>query len=115
MLYDCDSNKPKEDIGRLSVRGIPRNERNTKVRKGIENLLPPNLFEERFYESKTITGDYGEQKIISTFRKDDFCKWICEQRRDASDFAGFAVVVDLLKEFLSIGKETTVEGGTGGA
>jgi hypothetical protein len=100
LLYDCDSRKPLEDIGKLFIRAIPKNDTNTKVRKGIENLLPPELFEDRFYERKSHTGDYGEEKIIPEFRKTDFCKWICEQRRNPSDFQGFQVVVEILRQFL---------------
>ena len=54
-----------------------------------------------FCDKKTTVGDYGEVKTISTFNKNEFCKWICEQRNDASDFAGFVVVVDLLVQFLA--------------
>jgi hypothetical protein len=100
LLYDCDSRKPSEDIGRLSIRAIPKNESNAKVRKGIENLLPPELFEDRFYERKSHTSDYGEERIISEFRKTDFCKWICEERRNPGDFREFRVVVEFLRQFL---------------
>lgn len=104
LLYDCDSRKPPEDLGTVIVRAIPKNDGNTRVRKGIENLLPPELFEDRFYERKTHTGDYGEEKIISEFRKTDFCKWICEERRNPGDFQGFHAVVEMVRRFLGIGE-----------
>lgn len=105
LLYDCDSNKSKEDVGPLSIRAIPKNEGNKKIRKGIENLFPETLFEERFYDRKTDIGDYGEEKIIPRFRKDAFCKWICEERKEAADFTGFNVVIDILDEFLGVTRQ----------
>jgi len=100
LLYDFDSKKPSEDLGRVFVRAIPKNDANARIRKGIENLLPPELFEERFYDKKTITGDYGEEKIISEFKKTQFCNWICEEKRNSSDFQGFQVVVEIIRQFL---------------
>jgi AAA domain, putative AbiEii toxin, Type IV TA system len=100
LLYDFDSSKPPEDLGRLFVRAIPENNANTKVHKGIENLLPIELFEERFYNKKIQFGDYGEEKIIGEFRKTDFCEWVCQKKRNPSDFQGFQVVVTMFREFL---------------
>jgi hypothetical protein len=102
LLYDCDSNKPPEDAGQISVRSLPRNESNAKVKKGIENLLPAELFESRFYPSRTIVGEYGELKKIEEFDKAGFCRWVCEERRQADDFERFSSVVEILEEFLSI-------------
>lgn len=107
LLYDSDTNKPEGDIGLLSVRKIPKNKTNTKVKKGIENLLPSSLFEARFYQTKREESDYGEEKLIQVFRKMDFCKWICENRRNPDDFQGFSVVAEILKSFLGISASLT--------
>lgn len=102
LLYDCDTRKEAEDVGSLSSRCIPQNPYNTKVTKGIENLLPVELFEERFYQKRTEQKAYGEETIISTFRKQEFCEWICEQRSEKSDFLKFdALVVPILRDFFS--------------
>lgn len=102
FLYDCDTRKEAEDIGLLSRRCIPQNPHNKKVTKGIENLLPVELFEERFYQKRTERKSYGEETIISTFCKQKFCEWICEQRSEKGDFLQFeALVVPILREFLS--------------
>ena len=58
LLYDCDTQKENEQIEKLWVRSIPKNEKNTKVRKGIENLFPIDLFREEFY-SESPTDDGG--------------------------------------------------------
>jgi hypothetical protein len=102
LLYDCDTNKHPENVGSLSIRRIPQNTTNTKVPKGIENLLPVELFEDKFYnEDKTPTGDGGE-KILKKLNKKRFCESVC-QRAEKEDFIQFeALLVPILREFLSV-------------
>ncbi len=107
LLYDFDTKKAAEDNGPISVRSIPRNPGNSRIKKGIENLFPPELFEERFYTTREIEGDYGEPIRRVTFEKMKFCKWMCEERRSVEDFKGFSVVVDLLERFLQVGSNPT--------
>ena len=95
LLYDCDTQKPNEQIGELWVRSIPKNVENTKVKKGIENLLREDLFEEKFYcESPTDDGGYAKR-----LDKSKFCDWMCENGSDV-DFAKFDSVAQILKEFI---------------
>ena len=102
LLYDCDTQKQDEQVGddeQLWIRSIKQNGENTKVKKGIENLFPEDLFTIEFYTSKVETGDYGESKSIQEFNKSKFCDWICENGSDV-DFAKFDSVVNTLKEFV---------------
>ena len=69
LLYDCDTQKPSEQIEKLWVGSIPKNTENTKINKGIENLFPIALFRDEFYSSKVEIGDYGEKKTIEDFKK----------------------------------------------
>ena len=94
LLYDCDTQKRNEEIEELWVRSIPKNAKNTKVTKGIENLFPEALFREEFYR-ETSTDDGGYAKRLD---KPSFCDWICEEGSD-TDFAKFNSVVEILKEF----------------
>lgn len=96
LLFDCEANKPDENIDKLWVRSIPSNPENTDVRKGIESLFPKSLFEERFYpkKQKDDGGTYTE------LDKNAFCNWICEERKDPDDFVKFNAVVQILEEFL---------------
>jgi AAA domain, putative AbiEii toxin, Type IV TA system len=103
LLYDCDTNKPAESVGSLSIRCVPQNDENSKIRKGSENLLPVDLFEERFYKKSNQRGDYGEEKIIEHFDKKNFCNWVCLERQDKNDFCHFELfVVPILREFLGV-------------
>lgn len=104
LLYDCDTQKPHEQIGELWVRSIPKNAENTKVTKGIENLLPEVLFKEDFY-SESPTDDGGYAKRLD---KSKFCDWICENENDV-DFAKFDCVVQILNEFVEANQLPAVE------
>jgi hypothetical protein len=99
LLYDCDTRKPNEDHDKLKIRQIPQQD-NRKVKKGIENLFPDHLFTEEFYSLKTKYGDYGEVNQIQEFQKMKFCKWICEERKQADDFIDFKIIVDIVKDCL---------------
>jgi hypothetical protein len=104
LLYDCDTNKPTEDTGMLSVRIIPSNSANDVANKGIENLLPPELFEydrERFYRLRERDGDYGAKKKNEEFDKTEFCRYVCDERRNANDFANFQSVIVLLDKWVA--------------
>jgi hypothetical protein len=103
LLYDCDAAKPDEDVGLISIRTIPRNEENKKIKKGIENLFPMGLFEERFYGKKTENGDYGEEKIIPYFKKVEFCKWVCTDGKTADNFQYFSAISEILVDFIEKG------------
>ena len=96
LLYDCDTQKPNEEIEELWVRSIPKNEENTKVKVGIENLFPADLFQDCFYP-EVPTKDGGSAKHLD---KPQFCNWVCENR-SAVDFAKFDSVVNILSEFIT--------------
>jgi hypothetical protein len=83
----------------LKIRKIPQ-QKNRKVKKGIENLFPDHLFTEEFYLPKTKYGDYGEENQIQEFQKMKFCKWICEQRKQADDFVDFKITVSTGKTYI---------------
>ena len=101
LLYDYDTRKPDEQIGKLWVRSIHRNNENTAYTKGIENLFPIKFFEEEFkfrekYYSRIPNGEGG---YVEKPDKPKFCDWICENG-SAVDFAKFDSVVNILKEFV---------------
>jgi hypothetical protein len=99
LLYDCDTKRNDEDNENLKIRRIPQ-QQNRKISKGIENLFPDILFTANFYTTKTRKGSYGETNQIQEFQKMQFCKWICEQRRDVEDFRDFEVIVNFIKDCL---------------
>ncbi len=109
LLYDCDTNKQEEDSERLWVRLIPENRGNTKVKGGIENLFPEELFQDCFYHEKIKVRNDGGKSIDNELDKPRFCRWICEDRRNPADFEGFKEVVKILKEFVEFRHSPTSE------
>ena len=101
LLYDCDTQKSPDQIGKLWVHSIHPNNENTAYTKGIENLFPIKFFEEEFkfrgeYYSRIPNGEGG---YVEKPDKPKFCDWICENGSDV-DFAKFDSVVNILKEFV---------------
>lgn len=102
LLYDNENNKPAEVFGLISVRSIPMNPANVRVRGGVENLLPEALFEERFYDVQEKPRADGGGATIKTLRKEEFCRWVCEERKNPADFVAFETyVVPILEAFVS--------------
>ena len=108
LLYDCDTKKRDEQVNQLWVRSIPSNTENTEVTKGIENLFPANLFEDHFYRKSSPKGDGG---YLMELRKSKFCNWICEERKNADDFAKFDRIVEILEKFIKTHQAHSVQQG----
>ena len=79
LLYDCDTNKPIEDIGRLKIRIMSENKNNLVYKIGVENLLnlPDDFNKDNFYKSSIKIDKYGAESIIKELDKTKLCNWIC--------------------------------------
>lgn len=108
LLYDCDTNKENEQIGRLWVRSINQNAENIKVTKGIENLFPAELFEEDFYDKKINKRPDGGQTINETLNKRKFCDEACTLRK-VEYFEKFDEIAEIFQEFLEAHQSDSVE------
>jgi len=101
LLYDNDTGKPADGSGALVQRAIPRNPGNNRVPSGIENLLPETLFEDKFYLIQEKPRPDGGSTVIKSLKKEEFCRWVCEERKNAADFAAFEThLVPILREFV---------------
>jgi hypothetical protein len=107
LLYDCDTNKQYRNEGNLFVEAITKNENDCAFPKGIENLLSACLLKSdyfvqnksRFY--RITKKDYEfNSTTVEEFDKDEFCKWICEERDNANDFKNFNIIISILEKFL---------------
>ena len=103
LVYDCD--QPGDDYTQTNflVMRLPRNEANTVRKGGIENLLPPQVFGEEFFETKKIERG-GDDKVITTtttLRKVALCDHLCA-RGDVKDFALFEPIIDRLAHFFGM-------------
>ena len=109
LLYDWDANKPVDQIEKLWIRSIPKNSEDAEEKRGIENLFPSHLFKDCFYEEKLKKGIHGKSNVIPDFKKQEFCAWICEERRNPDDFEKFKEVVDILKAFIEAHQPPSVQ------
>jgi hypothetical protein len=101
LLSDNDTNKPAVNAGTLVQRAIPKNAGNMRVPSGIENLLPEHLFEDRFYSVQEKSRPDGGTITIKSLKKEEFCRWVCEERKNRDDFAAFETyLVPILREFI---------------
>ena len=96
LIYDCETNKPCEQVDDLWIRKVERNDENTDVKKGIENLLPKELFQDCIFRSYPLDGGGYVKKPD----KKKLCKWVCDERRNPDDFARFDSVVKIVEEFV---------------
>lgn len=96
LLYDHDTEKPDAEEGNVFVRSITGNPDNHKVAKGIEHLLPEELFEERFYTERQEPNGYGAVSTIREFEKIRFCEWVCEHHTNVDSFRVFDSVAETL-------------------
>ena len=99
LVYDWDANKPADQIEKLWIRSIEKNSEDAEEKRGIENLFPSHLFKDCFYEEKPKKGIHGKSNVIHDFKKQEFCDWICDVRKDPADFVKFDSVVKILKQF----------------
>lgn len=81
LLYDCDTNKPDEDLGQLKIKIMPKNDSNQLYKIGVENLLelPTNFKKDEFYKTSNKIDKYGAESKISELDKTKLCNWTCGQ------------------------------------
>jgi hypothetical protein len=99
LLYDCDTKKPTDDIGELFVRCIPINDENTTTDKGVENLLPDEVFTSEFYLKKD-RKDGANRTTVSELQKTKLCDHLCSVARVPRHFAKFSDVLMELRKIL---------------
>ena len=95
LLFDCDHKGTETDDGYLHVRVLERNVSNTSCDKGVENLLPPNVFEDHFY--LTVDHQKGADYIRTRkLQKTELCDYLCDEKQDPADFEKFRPALQML-------------------
>jgi hypothetical protein len=101
LLFDCDQNDLELDDGLLHVRVLPKNEDNVRCDKGIENLLPAETLEERFFSERT-KRDGANVTVITALNKSELCDFLCDEKRDPADFVKFRLTLEALRLALNV-------------
>ena len=80
LLYDCDTNKPDEEIENLFIRKMKLNSENLTFKIDVENLLTinQNINIPDFYKEKIKKDNYGAESIIRELDKTKLCAFICD-------------------------------------
>ena len=95
-LKDCDTKRQQKEKNNVVIMSMPYYENTKGMQKGIENaLVLDNVDTSPYYSSERKTGDYGEEKVITSFEKMKFCKGIC-----AMNDAELKVIFSNLKKMI---------------
>jgi hypothetical protein len=103
LLYDNDARKADEDYGGVSVRSMPTNEANTKVKAGIENLLAEEAITDADYQTMKSTKPNGDIVTRKTLRKAELCQRICDGGL-VGNFSAFALALGVIESYLDFSK-----------
>lgn len=99
LLYDNDSNKTSGNYDNVSVRVLPTNSGNMKVKVGAENLLEEHVITEEYYSYNEKRKDNGDIVTVQSIKKMDLCERMCLVGT-TDDFSGFAPALDMIDEYL---------------
>jgi hypothetical protein len=79
-LYDCETQKPEENIGNLLIRKMNTNDENVVFKIGVENLLTINqeINVPDFYKENIRINGYGAESITRDLHKTKLCSFICD-------------------------------------
>lgn len=111
LLYDNDAKKADANYGIVSVRGLPTNEGNPKVKAGIENLLADFSITDADYQSFETVKANGEILTRKSLRKAELCERIC-QSGSKEDVAAFALALNIIENYLDSLSPTDQEDAT---
>jgi hypothetical protein len=95
LLFDCDVRDEPLDEGLLHVRVLEQNPANDRCDKGIENLLPAEVFEDKFFSISTVQ-DGANETTKRVLNKVALCDYLCDEKRSAEDFEGFRASLEIL-------------------
>jgi len=100
LLYDSDAREVRAegDYGSLAIRFVPQNT-DSAITKGIENLLPQEVFASKYYSSKQSVGPYLDKHYNETLDKVKLCDDLCAAA-DPSVFEVFRPIVRLIETWL---------------
>jgi predicted ATP-dependent endonuclease of OLD family len=102
LLYDCDTQKVEESPrSGLFVRTLKKNYENNMTDKGIENLLPDNVFEEKFFFTREVR-DGLKRTVIKDIKKIDLCNHLCFAVRQPLHFVEFKDILSELAKILAL-------------
>ncbi|MEV0107201.1 ATP-binding protein [Nocardia sp. NPDC050799] len=92
-IFDCDANKADKQIDNIHIIALPQLTEK-RVTKGIENLLPNNVFTDEFYDDKPIDDGYGRPTTKPVLNKMRLCNHLCGSDAIAETFLDFRPILE---------------------
>lgn len=99
FVWDHDAKKTAESLSptdSFTPFSFPENPENKKVKRGIENMYPEDLFTEDMYTSTTFTDDYGGVGTLNNFSKNVFLEKI-QNLSDPNKFKNFESLIEIIR------------------
>jgi hypothetical protein len=104
FVWDCDAKKEADkaiEAGSFFKFLFPKNEANTKVKIGIENLYPLTFFDGSVYDNRgVVTSDYGEETNGTKFNKSRFLEKV-QRQTSQSVFENYRSLVAKINEIIN--------------
>jgi len=110
FIWDFDAKNianSLNDTNNFKCFAFEENQSNAKIKKGIENLYPDDLFTKDLYSVPNGTTDYGGTRA-EEFNKNDFLVKI-KQINDPAKFSNFNPLVTKIDEILSTIESSVVQ------
>ncbi|MFI7166031.1 AAA family ATPase [Rhodococcus erythropolis] len=104
-IYDCDARKKDIEFDSVHVIALPKKD-DAYCTKGIENLLPQNVFTNDMYEEKDSNSGYGRPNTIVQLKKMALCDKLCGPDADPENFRNFEPALKRLDEVLGFPGES---------
>ena len=103
FVWDCDSikivNSVSENLSFFKF-CLHKNEDNSRVKKGIENIYDEIFFTEDVYDKKETENDYGGSKVEININKSRFLEKIKQENR-IEIFHNFSPLVDKINSIIN--------------
>jgi predicted ATP-binding protein involved in virulence len=100
FIWDCDyTNTSLSENEHFYWFIFAKNYTNDKVKKGVENLYPVDVFKNSHYSERKETDDYGAEKTIQTFDKNAFLETV-KADTTSSHFENYRPLIEKIKSIL---------------
>lgn len=103
LLYDCDTHKPDETDGLLSIVGLPEHQ-DTKVKHGIENMFPGDLISEAFYSNEQKDRPDGGKITLESLDKSKLRDFLCGKGKTKKNYSNFTPILEKITAIISEAK-----------
>lgn len=102
FLYDSDVHRPDSAYGPATVRSLPPPNADSRIRSGIESLLPSGVVvpdDAKYFSMNPNTGEYG-QALPKIFEKQRLCDELCDAA-DPKVFEPFGPIIEIIENWLN--------------